>query len=229
MISTVYEPPPYQLMHGVPWETYELFLEALEGRHLRITYDEGDLEIMTLTHEHEFWSSFLGRLIEMLTYELDVAIHSGGSTTFRRILKKKGLEPDECYWIQNERLMRGKLEFDIDVDPPPDLAIEIDITRSSLKRMRIYAALQVPEIWVFDGKTLRVFLLGTNGKYKESSTSSAFPLVPIAEIERFLHQVGTTDETTLLRSFSKWVRETILPQVEAGRAKKNGNGKKSRK
>ena len=229
MISTVYEPPPYQLMHGVPWETYEFFLEALEGRHLRLTYDEGDLEIMTLTHEHENWGTLLGRFIETLTLELDIDIHSGGSTTLRRVLKEKGLEADECYWIQNERVMRGKKKFKIERDPPPDLAIEVDITRSSLNRMGIYAALRVPEIWVFNGKTLRVFLLGTNGKYKESSTSLAFPWLPIAEVERFLKENETMSETALLRAFSKWVGDTILPQVEAGKAKKNGNGKKSRK
>jgi Uma2 family endonuclease len=227
MISTTSESPDYQLLHGVSWETYESILETFEGRHLRITYDEGDLEIMTLGHEHEYWSTLLGRLIEMLTFDLNIPIHSGGSTTFKRILKKKGLEPDECYWIQNERLMRGKKVFDIDSDPPPDLAVEIDITQSSLNRMRIYAALRVPEIWVFDGKSLRAYLLGTNGKYKESSTSLAFPMVPMAEIERFLHQFGTTDETTLLRAFSKWVRETILPQVAS--SKSNKNGKKSGK
>ena len=227
MIATFDEAPPHQLLHGVPWETYEFLLEALEGRHLRITYNEGDLEIMTLGHEHEFWSTFLGSFISILTVELNIAIHSGGSTTFRRALKKKGLEPDECYWIQNERLMRGKKTFDIDCDPPPDLAVEIDITQSSLNRMGIYAALEVPEIWVFDGTSLRVFLLGTTGKYKESLTSLAFPWLPITEVQRFLQDSETTDETTLLRAFSKWVRETIVPQVASSKSKRNG--KKSAK
>lgn len=229
MISAVYEPPPYQLLRGVPWETYEFFLEALEGRHLRITYDEGDLEIMTLSHEHENWGTLLGRFIETLTLDLDIDIHSGGSTTFRRALKQKGLEAVECYWIQNERLMRGKKVFDFDNDPPPDLAVEIDITTSALNRMGIYSALRVPEVWVFDGKTLRVYLLGNNGNYKENASSLAFPWLPLAEVERFLQQSETISETALLRAFSKGVRETILPQMEAAKPKKNGNGKKSRK
>jgi Uma2 family endonuclease len=229
MISAVYEPPPYQLLRGVPWETYEFFLEALEGRHLRITYDEGDLEIMTLSHEHENWGMLLGRFIETLTLELNIDIHGGGSTTLRRALKEKGLEADECYWIQNERVMRGKKKFKIERDPPPDLAVEVDITHSSLNRMGIYAALRVPEVWVYNGKTLRVFLLQPNGKFQESSASMAFPWLPIAEVERFLHQSETMSDTALLRAFSKWVRDTILPQFEAGKPKKNGNGKKSRK
>ena len=95
-----------------------------------MTYDEGELEIMTVSHEHESYGALLGRLVEMLTFELNIPIHSGGSTTFRRVLKKKGLEADECYWIQNERLMRGKKDFDIEADPPPDLAIEVEITQT---------------------------------------------------------------------------------------------------
>ncbi|MBI3822033.1 MAG: Uma2 family endonuclease [Planctomycetes bacterium] len=194
---------------------------------MRVTYDRGELEIMTLSLEHESYGSFLGDMIRVLTLELDIPIRSGGSTTFRRILKKKGLEADECYWIQNENLMRGKKSFDIETDPPPDLAMEIEITESALPRMKIYAAFKVPEVWRFDGRRLRVFILGANGKYKESAKSRAFPHVPIREIERFLRASATTDETTLLRAFTTWVRATVVPKVEADQAKKNG--KKSSK
>jgi Uma2 family endonuclease len=214
-------------LHGVPWRTYEFLLYRLDGQGLRITYDQGELEIMTLSLEHESWGAILGALIQVLTMELDIPIRSGGSTTLRRAFKKKGLEPDECYWIENERLMRGKKDFDSESDPPPDLAVEIDITHSSLDRMGIYAALRVPEVWRFDGELLRVYLLGANAKYKESASSRAFPFLPIHEIERFLHDGTTTDETTLMRVFSKWVRETILPQFKSSKSKKNG--KKPRK
>ena len=223
MVATLPEMPPYQLMHAVPWETYELILHALEGCHYRITYDDGDLEIMTLSHEHENWDRLIDRLIGALTLELDIDIHSGGSTTMRKALKKKGLEADDSYWIQHERQMRGKRTFNIKTDPPPDLAVEIDITRSSLNRMGVYAALRVPEVWVFDGKTLSVFILGANKEYKESETSLAFPWLPMKQVERFLLQSGTMSETRLLREFSQWVRDAVRPLV---RGKKNGNGKK---
>lgn len=227
MVVAVHELPQRQVLHGVPWHTYEFLLDALAGRHLRISYFRGDLEIMTVSHEHEFNKSILGRLVEMMTFELNIPIHSGGQTTFRRVLKEVGLEADECYWIENERRMRGRKKFDIERDPPPDLTLEIEVTKSALPRMEIYAALRVPEVWRFDGKKLRVFLLNAKGKYEESSTSRAFPMVPIKEIERFLLESETTDETTLLRAFSKWVHETVLPKVEASKRKKNG--KKSRK
>ena len=227
MISVLNEPQSQQLLHGVPWHTYEFFLTELDSRHLRITYDRGELEIMTLSHAHEFFGTFLGDLIRILTIELSILIHSGGSTTFKRILNERGLEPDECYWIQNESRMRTKIDFDFDADPPPDLAIEVEIRCSALDRMDIYAAFRVPEVWRFDGERLRVHLLTADGKYKESTTSLAFPMAPITEIERFLLESQTKDETTVLRAFGKWVRETILPQMTPGKAKKNG--KKSRK
>src|SRR5262249_34517997 len=117
--------------------------------------------------------------------------------------------------------------FNIERDPPPDLALEIEVTVSALPRMEIYAALRVPEVWRFNGKSLTVHILGAHGKYKESTTSRAFPQIPISEIERFLHMSETTDQTTLLRLFAQWLRETILPKIESHKAKKNG--KKSRK
>src|SRR5262249_12678957 len=149
--------PQRLLLSNVNWQSYEDLLEKLEERHIRLSYDRGELEIMTLTHEHEHYGSLLGRLIEALTEELNVPIHSGGSTTFKRKSKRRGLEPDKCYWIQNEPSMRGKKTFDVKTDPPPDLAVDVDISSSSLKRMAIYAALGVPEIWRFDGEVFEFY------------------------------------------------------------------------
>ena len=121
----------------------------------------------------------MGRLIEMLTFELDIPILGGGSTTFKHKELLRGLEPDECYWIANESVVRGKLEVDLTCDPPPDLAVEIDVTISSLNRQSIYAARGVPELWRFDGKTLRVHELQPNGEYAHLNTSPAFPFLPL--------------------------------------------------
>src|SRR5436309_15661958 len=101
MIAIPDEPVQRLNLSCVPWSSYEAFLEALGERHIRVTYDRGDLEIMTLGHSHEFSKTLLGRLIEMLTFVLNIAIHSGGSTTCKREVLEKGPEPDECYWTQN--------------------------------------------------------------------------------------------------------------------------------
>ncbi len=124
------------LLHDVSWQTYEALLREFDCRPIRLTYDRGALEIRTLSHGHEHSAHLLGRLVEALTVELNVPIHSGGSTTFHQEAKQRGLEPDECYWVQNEPRMRGRKEFDFDADPPPDLAIEVDISRSSLNGWR---------------------------------------------------------------------------------------------
>ena len=213
MIATLHDDAVQGLhLHDIPWATYETILRDLEGQHYRITFDRGDLEIMTISHEHEYYGELLGRLIHMLTLVLNIPIHSGGSTTFRRAMSEKGLEPDKCFWIQNELGMRGKRTFDIDVDPPPDLALEVEISRSALDRMGIYAALRVPEVWCSDGESLRVFHLGKNGKYRKKDRSLAFPTLPVQELMRFLHASETTDETTLMRSFSEWVAATLMPK-----------------
>jgi Uma2 family endonuclease len=205
------------LLHNVSWQTYEALLNDLEGPGaggVRLTYDQGSLEIMTTSHGHENYAELIARFVEALTEELDVPIHSGGSTTFKRKAKKRGLEPDKCYWIQNEPLMRGKKEFDIDTDPPPDLAIEVAITSSSLNRMAIYAALGVPEVWRFDGEVLRIYQLGADGEYEPCDRSPTFPYLPPAEVVRFLRLSDTQDETSLVRAFRAWVREHILPAHE---------------
>jgi Uma2 family endonuclease len=216
------------LLHDVSWQTYENLLKDFDGRPIRITFDRGELEIMTLSHGPENYATLIGRFIETLTEELDIPIHSGGSTTLKRAVKKRGLEPDECYWIQHEPLMRGKKDFDITTDPPPDLAVEVDIMHSSLDRLAIYAALGILEIWRFDGKSLQVYRLGARGKYEPVERSAAFPCLPPEEVLRFLQDSDTQDETTLVRSFRRWVREEILPLRQGTGSRKPSSRKKSK-
>src|SRR5262245_13675029 len=113
------------LLYDVDWKTYDRLLRALDGKHLRLTYDQGTLEIMTVSLGHEGDGRFMGRLIVLLTVILGLTLKSGGSTTFRKRLLRRGLEPDDCFWITNEAVMRGKREIDLSKDPPPDLAIEV--------------------------------------------------------------------------------------------------------
>jgi Uma2 family endonuclease len=199
------------LLHNVSWAAYEQLLELFDERPIRLSYDRGMLEIMTLSHAHESYGYLLGCLVDVLTEELEIPRKGGRSTTFKRAAQERGLEADNCYWIQHEAQMRGKKEFDAERDPPPDLAIEVDISRSSLNRLPIYAALKVPEVWRFDGKVLQVFRLKSDGEYEACDASPTFPSLPLAEVVRFLQQSDTVDETSLVRSFRAWVREHVLP------------------
>jgi Uma2 family endonuclease len=218
------------LLHGVSWQTYEILLKEFDRRPIRLTYDRGGLEIRTLSHGHEHLGKLLGRFIETLTEEIQIPVHSGGSTTFRREDRERGREPDRCYWIQNERPMRCRREFDFQSDPPPDLAVEIEVTSSMLDRLGIYAALGIPEIWRFTGEALRVYRLGRNGKYAEVAQSPTFPDVPVAEVLRFVRLSETQDETSVVRAFRAWVRDVVLParQQKSAKPSKSGKPRKAR-
>ena len=222
------------LLQGISWQTYESLLKELDDRPVRLTYDRGSLEIMSPSLAHENYGRLIGRFVEAFTEELNTPICSGGSTTFRQEAKRRGLEPDECYWIQNEARIRGKKEFDFASDPPPDLALEVDITSSSLDRMTIYAALRIPEVWRFDGEALQVYLLRAAAKYQLSTRSRALPEFPVGLVVQFLRQSAPQDETSLVRAFRRWIREHILhalpdtgPSSTRRLPRKNGNRRRS--
>jgi Uma2 family endonuclease len=201
------------LLSGVSWQTYDSLLKALGDRRIRLTYDRGNLELMTLSFRHERFGRLLGRMIDTLTLELDLPVQGGKSTTFRREDLDRGLEPDECFYLANQPRIQGKQEIDLTVDPPPDLAIEVDITRSSLDRMGIYVALGVPELWRFDGRSLQVFGLRADGTYAPLASSPGFPFLPMADVARFLSEGATSDETPWIRSFRDWVRAEVAPHA----------------
>jgi Uma2 family endonuclease len=197
------------LLQGISWDTYQSLVEELESQpSKRLTYDNGLLEIFMPLPLHEKNKKYLARLVEIITMTLGIEICSLGSCTWNRPDLAKGLEPDECYYIQNEALIRGKTTIDLAIDPPPDLAIEIDITSLSLPRLPIYAALGVPEVWRFDGETI-VLLALINGKYQEIPTSIALPIVTPIILQDWLTQVKTTGESTWAMAIQRWVRETI--------------------
>jgi len=135
------------LLPSIRWETYRAIACDLESQpNKRLTYDKGLLEIRMPSELHESYKKLLGRIVEALTESLGLEICSLGSMTCDREDLARGLEPDQCYYIQNEAMIWGKDKIDLTSDPPPDLAIEIDITSSSLNRFAIYAQLGVPEV-----------------------------------------------------------------------------------
>lgn len=210
MISTSTLAEQRTVLRNISWETFESLLkETGEDRGARFAYDCGTLEIMTPLYEHENPKSNLGNFIVALAEELDIEIKSAGSTTLKRKIVKRGIEPDNCYYIQNELAVRDKEELDLEIDPPPDLAIEIDITSTSVNKSQIYAALGVPELWRYNGRVLKFSQLG-DGEYIESEFSLAFPLVSVTDISRFIEQRKIQGEIALLKSFRAWIRDKII-------------------
>lgn len=215
MATTVRAAPESRfLLSGVSWEFYEACLAAIGDRRIRVSYYRGNIEMMTVSREHERCKSSLRRMIDAVTEELRIPIQSLGSMTWRKRELEAGLEPDECYYIEHEPQIRSKEEIELAIDPPPDLAVEVEISRSAIDRMAIYAALGVPEVWRYNGTTLTIDELGEDGQYHERARSRNLPFLPPKEIARFLAARNDTDETTWIRSFRQWVRENVLPTCE---------------
>jgi Uma2 family endonuclease len=201
--------PDYEHVYlpGVSFSTYEALVTEIEDRRrLRISYYRGEMEIMLPTPDHERAKTLIGRMIETLTEELGIPILSCGSTTFKDQLLDCGLEPDECYWIQNESVLRGQ-KIKIRESPSPDLALEVDITTSVIDRFPIYAALGFPEIWQYEDGDIIIHRLQSSGKYAVTTDSAALPMVSITKLAEHLDRCHKTDETTWIRSFRKWVAD----------------------
>jgi Uma2 family endonuclease len=200
--------PPGQrlLLHDVSWDEFEAILEELgEHRNSRIAYDKGLLEIMAPLPEHESDKEIISDLLKALLEELDIEFLTLGSTTFKNSDMLKGIEPDQCFYIQHEAAVRGKKRLDLTVDPPPDLALEVDITART--HPETYAALGVPELWRRVGQTIRIYQL-QDGEYIEVTESPNFPGWSLqSEIPIYMKQSQTKGRNKAMRSFRLWVRE----------------------
>jgi Uma2 family endonuclease len=190
----------------VSWRTFQSLLDDLGSPRGRLAYDEGLLEIMSPSFEHETIKTLLGRLIVALTEELDIPIRSTSSTTLKRRARQKAVEADESYYIANEPSVRHRRELDLRRQPPPDLVVEVDLSSSSLIRMPVYAALGVPEVWRWIGSELELLRLDAEGQYVATKTSVSFPMLTVEVLMRFLGKRHDTDETSIVRSFRAWVR-----------------------
>lgn len=193
-------------LYRIPWQGYVSFLDAVGERPIRVNYDDGVMEIMTISSEHEAAKKRIGGLVEDLAIELGIEIAPRGSTTFRSARVRKGLEPDECYYIANERKIRAKKKIDLRRDPPPDLVIEIDISYHEVNRESMYAAIGVPELWRYDGKQLAFFQLKA-GAWVAIDSSIAFPGVRPGDLQRFLRMVPRRGEMAMRRAFREWIRQ----------------------
>ncbi|MGJ5676038.1 MAG: Uma2 family endonuclease [Nostochopsis sp.] len=196
------------ILEDISWQEFEIILAELgEHRASRVAYSQGILEIMVPLPEHEKAKVIIGDLVKILLDELDLYWEPLGSTTFKREDMVVGVEPDDCFYIQNYKLMIAKERIDLSVDPPPDLVIEIDVT--SKTKVSAYRGFKVPEIWRYENGLLEINLL-EGDEYVKSETSLIFSSFPVMdEIPRFLEIARTTGTSLALRAFRKWVREYI--------------------
>lgn len=200
-METVKSPAEQRVvLRNISWDTYESLLESHESSSApRFTYDQGEMEIVSPSPEHERLNRRIALLVQALTEEIGIESEDLGSTTFRREDLERGFEPDSCFYIQNEERVRGKDRIDLAVDPPPDLVIEIDITSPSMNKLPIYARLGVPEVWRYDGENLEILKLKDDG-YTEVSESTALPSLKSSVLTRLVERSKSLRRTV-------WIRE----------------------
>jgi Uma2 family endonuclease len=192
--------------HNVSWEEYEQLIEELgEVRGLRVSYNEGTLEIMTVSSEHESYAAFINLLIGHLSFRLPINIRFFGSATMRTKKKKKGSEPDACFYVQSAPAIANRIQIDFAADPPPDVVVEVDIHHDSRDKFSIYAALGVPEIWRYDGHELTIHHFQED-QYVQVERSLALPMLSGVALTDFLARLPEDGESQTLVAFDEWLQ-----------------------
>lgn len=197
------------VLDDVDWSTYLALVNNSDGRHQRIAYDQGVMEIMSPSKVHETAARIIGRILECVTEELDIEICSVKSTTFKRDDQKQGFEADESYYIANASVIRDLDEIDLTIHPPPDLIIEVDISRSSMNKFTLFGGIGVPEVWRYDGENIHVYVRRDEIAYDEVEESSVLPQIPLNEIPTLIEQVRSLGETDTIRAFRKSIQERL--------------------
>jgi Uma2 family endonuclease len=194
-------------LQDVGWDEYEYFITQM-GSHpgYRVSYNCGRLIVMSPSPEHEDYKESIYSLVRVMAVEWGIVLESRGAATFKSKRLAKGVEPDTCFYVQNARRIIGRRTITLGVDPPPDVAVEIDTTNESLSKFHIYAALGVPEIWRYDGEKAHFYQLSETS-YQEIQSSIAFPLLTAEDLTRFLEQSKTEGQTAAVAAFLKSLRE----------------------
>lgn len=202
------QPGQQLLLSDVSWQQFENILAELgEHRAARLSYSDGFLEIMVPLPEHEKAKEIIGDMVKILLEARQIAFESLGSTTLKNERMTQAVEPDACFYIQNQAAVIGKNRLDMSVDPSPDLAIEIDLT--SRTHLENYQILGVPELWRYGKQGLKINIL-QGGKYVESDFSPTFAHIPIIElVNQYVQQSQVSGRTQAIQAFRNWVRDNI--------------------
>lgn len=198
------------VLSGISWQLYEALRDIESNGHVRMTYDEGTLELMSPSDDHEWIKRLVGQMIEAYTEELSIPRRSLSATTWRRREIEKGLEADECYYVLSHPRIRMRRRIDLAVDPPPDLALEVDLRPSEVDKARIYAALGVPEIWRWENDGLQAYSLEANGQYARREFSLNLPRLRVKDLEQFIDFEQASDESAWIKVFRAWVRDRLV-------------------
>jgi Uma2 family endonuclease len=206
------------ILHGITWDAYKAICAAVADQRVRMTYERGALEIMVISLVHDNYARLFGLIVFSLARFYRKRVRSCGSFTHQRQDIERGFEPNQCFYLASLAAIKGKKELDLARDPPPDLAVEIDISRSSMDRLAIYAAFGVPEVWRFDSKIIQVYVLKT-GTYEAVTASPSFPDAPVAELARFVELGVREDDIAMVEKLEAW-----LAKLPSGKRKGTKRG-----
>jgi Uma2 family endonuclease len=191
------------IFHGATWEEYEELLDQVgEAAGLRISFNDGTLKVMSLSSEHEKYVRFIEILIAAVRLRLRINIISFGSATMRKRRENKGNEPDACFYVQTAATIGNRIELDFSIDPPPDIAVEVDIHHDSTDNDAIYAALGVPEIWRYDEWAMTIYQL-QEGEYVVAETSRALPMLNGEILTEYVNRMRQDGEFKALLAFDE--------------------------
>ena len=194
----------------VSWDEYEELLEQVgEAPGLRISYDNGSLQVITISGEHEKYSDFIKSLIAGIRLRLQIDILAFGSATMRKPKRSAGHEPDGSFYVQTAPLIGNKIQLDFETDPPPDIVVEVDVHHDSRSRFRVYAALGVPEIWRYDGQAMTIYHLSEEGdgqEYVAGDTSTGLPMLSAQLLTEMLERMRRDGELSALLAFDEWLQ-----------------------
>ncbi len=197
------------LLENISWQTFKTMLAEMGSeRKNRIAYDSGLLEIMAPLMPHENSNRNIESYVLVLCEEFGLEVKSTGSLTLTRDDLEKAGEPDSSYYIQNEPIIRDNENIDLNIDPPPDLVLEVEYSRPKIDKLSLYAELGIPEFWRYNGTVLRIYTL-SGSKYIEVQNSPTFEPVPIKNIPRFIQESRKVGQLSALRAFRDWVRQQM--------------------
>lgn len=199
-----------RVLYSVTWQDYLKLLDATPDFFLPHTYDEGTLEMMSPRKEHDWMAKLFARMIEAYALAVDLPIQSIGSTTLRAATGGRGLQPDETYYLANEPRVRCKDTYEPEKDPQPDLAIEVDVTSSSVPRMPVFARIGIPGLWRIERGRVRFYRRKSETEYEAVDRSVAFPFLKPADLMRFVKRRAELGENGVVREFVDWAKKASL-------------------
>ncbi len=204
-LLTELQPGQSAVISGLTWAGYQWLdrrRDAVRPK-LKMAYHRGSLELMVVSFFHDGVSRRLDNLLKLFCVAHGIPMRGAGGMTVHREDLDSALEPDESFYIQNVSAVAGLRDLDFSIHPPPDLAIEIDHSRSSLGKQPIYAALGVPELWRHSADTVTFLTRTRRGAYRSQPASRALPLVTSADVTRLVY-LEPDDDTAFLATVMAW-------------------------